>query len=143
MRRPLLFWMALGATLFFSVSSNAGDERWLHLSANDRGLVDRIAADLYQTEVQAIQSRAIESQTSSLYTRGEPVDRARFRAQRRDDWRSMSAREQAHLRNAKAPQWRGLTDYQKAPFRQRAMNILGVVLHPADLAPPPSYGRDI
>ncbi|MEL7489534.1 MAG: hypothetical protein AAGJ73_02355 [Pseudomonadota bacterium] len=137
MRKPFTFSLVLTLTLLLSFSSEAlaGDARWLALSHDDRVFVDRVAADLYQSELKRPHARDIEAETSRSYARGAPVDRARFREQRRDDWRRLDRRTQARLRNAKKPAWRSLTDRQKAPFRRQAMDRLGVAYPSSSGAP--------
>ncbi len=143
MRRPFLFSLVLTLTLFcsFAPEAAAGDSRWLSLTPADRAIVDRLAADIYQTEIDGAMRQQIEAQTSRAYANGQPVDQARFRAQRREDWRAMSPSQRAALRSAKYPTWRNLADGQRAGFRRRAMDALSV---PFGRQPPPrAIGRSL
>lgn len=144
MRRPFLFSFVLTLTLFCSFTPNAvaGDSRWLSLSPSDRAIVDRLAADIYQGDIDQTQRQAIEAETSRAYSQGQAVDQARFRENRRDVWRSMSPTQRAALRNTKYPSWRTLTERQRANFRRRAMDALGVSYGQRPPAHGPS-GRNI
>ena len=108
--------------------AHAGDQRWLSLSASSRALVDRLAGEIYAEEA----ASAGYNNNSEYYAQWAPADRARYRAERRRDWRGGNGNAGANFGN--------LSPAQKAPFRQRAMDILG--------AQSPNYypagdGRDI
>ncbi|MEL7486066.1 MAG: hypothetical protein AAGJ87_02495, partial [Pseudomonadota bacterium] len=142
LRRPFLFFLVFAIFFCGSLSSEAlaGDARWLSLSPQERALVDRVAADLYESSLSRPDARTLEQLTSRAYASGAPVDRARFRAFRREEWRALSPAERAALRAAKQPVFRNLTTGQKAPFRRQALDMLGVG-QSAVVAP--TYGRDI
>jgi len=128
-RRPLLFGVFFGLAAFGSLSPSAHgqtiDMRWEVLAADEKALIDRLAADFYEESLRQSQAAAIESHTSELYQRATPVERARFREERRAAWEEMAPTERQKLRDAKRPTYRNLTEAQKAPFRAIALDNLG------------------
>jgi len=133
LRRPVIFGAILGLTFFMSVSPDAhardrsggGEVRWDLLSPDEHRIIDRIAADFYEETLRQAQSGAIEDQTSEIYRTSSPEERARFRAMRRIDFRSMNDRQKEALRGVKRPAYRNLTENQKTPFRRHAIDQLG------------------
>lgn len=125
----MLFGVALGATLFLSLSPPAGaqhavDMRWEVLSPGERTLIDRLAAQFYEESLRYAQSSQIEAKTGELYAGATAAERARFRAERRDAWNDMSEVQRRALRGVKRPAFRNLTETQKAPFRRHAIDQL-------------------
>ncbi|MEM9616819.1 MAG: hypothetical protein AAF936_02570 [Pseudomonadota bacterium] len=105
-------------------SSSRAEARWEGLSDNERAMVDRIAADFYQSDLRLAQSRQIEASTSAIYASLSDKEREQFREERRSDWKAMQQEERAALRNVKLPAYSNLTEAQKAPFRQIALDRL-------------------
>lgn len=129
MRRPLTFGLFFGLAAFGSLSPNAHSEtidmRWEVLAESEKAIIDRLAADFYEDSLRQSQASAIESHTSDLYVRATPVERARYRDERRAAWEQMSDADRQILRNAKRPTYRNLTEAQKQPFRTIALDNLG------------------
>ena len=127
MRKPLIFGLAFGFAAFASLSPRAEshDLRWEVLAEDERAIIDRLAADFYEDALRRSQTAVIEDRTSELYTKASPVERARFRMERRNEWRSMTDAQREALKNAKRPSYRNLTEEQKAPFRRIAFDKLG------------------
>jgi hypothetical protein len=95
------------------------------LAADEKAIVDLLAADFYEESLRLSQARAIEARTGELYQRATPADRAAFRETRRASWNEMSENARAALRDQKRPAFANLTDEQKAPFRTIALDKLG------------------
>lgn len=137
MRRPAIFGAAFLAALFLSVSPRAepgaGEEgrliaqdvRFEVLAAEEKAIIDRIAADFFEKDLRPQQSQAIEDSTSARYLRSDPEERARIRAERRAEWRAMSEARRAALKNAADPRYDNLSAEQRAPFRRHVINRLG------------------
>ena len=101
-----------------------GPLQWETLSQNEQLLVDRMAADFYESDLRLNQSRQIEASTAASYSSMSAQERSEFRENRRETWENMQAEERAALRNVKLPTYSNLTDGQKAPFRQIAIDRL-------------------
>ncbi|GAB4519640.1 MAG: hypothetical protein Kow00133_05500 [Amphiplicatus sp.] len=131
MRHSLVFAVVFGAAAVFSCPSPASaqppspDLRWEALSESERALIDRLAADFYESSLRVAQAEAIETRTGELYRNAPPAARASFRAERRAAWRRMNERQRSALRGVKRPAYRNLAETQKAPFRRHALDLLG------------------
>jgi len=101
-----------------------GPLQWETLSQNEQLLVDRLAADFYESDLRLTQSRQIEASTATNYSSMSAEERAEFRENRRDTWQNMQDEERATLRNVKLPSYSNLTDEQKAAFRKIAIDRL-------------------
>ena len=134
MRRPILFSVVFGATIFLSVnvqvhaesplSVTGPDLRWNVLSDDEKALIDRIAADFYEATLRPSQSQTIEDGTALAYIQGDKAARNAFIKERRAQWRRLNADERRALRNTKTPNYDNLTDAQKMPFRRHALDKL-------------------
>ena len=134
MRRPILFSVVFGATIFLSVnvqvhaesplSVTGPDLRWNVLSDDEKALIDRIAADFYEATLRPSQSQTIEDGTALAYIQGDKAARTAFIKERRAQWRRLNADERRALRNTKTPNYDNLTDAQKMPFRRHALDKL-------------------
>lgn len=129
MRRPALFSLSFLAATFLSVSPKAQsvttqDVRFEVLAAEEKVVIDRIAADFYERDLRRSQTDAIEEATATSYVSASPEGREAFREERRAEWRALSDRRRAALRSAEAPRYDNLTAEQKAPFRRHALNRL-------------------
>lgn len=129
MHRPGLFSFVFLAATFLTVSPRAQtvsvqDMRYEVLGADERRIVDRIAADFYEEDLSRTQSAVIEAATTATYLAGSEDERAEFREERRAAWRAMPASAQRSLRGAEHPRYDNLTEEQKAPFRRHALNRL-------------------
>lgn len=100
------------------------DLRWEVMASGDRLIVDRLAAEFYEESLRQAQADAIERRTAEIYAEASPPERARFRAERREEWRAMDESLRASLRNVARPSFHNLTEEQKAPFRQHALDRL-------------------
>lgn len=131
MRHSLVFGMVLGAAAVVfcpcpaSAQSPWPDPRWDALSESERSLIDRLAADFYESSLRAAQAEAIETRTGELYRNASPAARASFRAERRAAWRRMSEPQRNALRGVKRPAYHNLAETQKTPFRRHALDQLG------------------
>lgn len=128
-RRPGLFSLVFLAALFLSAGPRAQgmfaqDVRYDVLAGDERAIIDRIAADFYEQDLRRAQSDAIEAATVAAYVAGSSEERARFREDRRAQWRSMTDEARQSLRAAANPRYDNLTEAQKAPFRRHALNRL-------------------
>ena len=133
MRKNTLVGLVFGVALCASSASIGQDSsqfqhngplQWETLSENEQILVDRMAADFYESDLRLTQSRQIEASTAASYSSMSPEERFDFRENRRETWQNMQDEERAALRNAKLPTYSNLTDGQKAPFRQIAIDRL-------------------
>lgn len=128
-RRPLTFGLVFGFALFGSLGPGAHAQDpalvWDILSADERAIVDRLAADFYQESLRRTQADAIEETTSRLYAEAGKAERARFLDERRRQWDALSQTERERIRGVKQPEYRNLTESQKTPFREHAINRLG------------------
>ncbi len=133
MRKNTLVGLVFGVALFSSTASIGQDStqfqqnrplQWESLSPNEQLLVDRMAADFYESDLRLTQSRQIEASTAARYSSMSEKERAEFRDSRRDTWQKMQAAERDALRNVKLPNYANLTDGQKAPFRKIAIDRL-------------------
>jgi len=102
-------------------------------------MVDRMAADFYESDLRLAQSRQIEASTAAAYSSMSERERAEFREERRESWQTMRDEERKALRNVKLPAYSNLTDAQKAPFRQIAIDRLAPRPNPA-IAPQSAAG---
>ena len=91
LRKPLIFSLVMGLTLFmsFTTDAHAGDQRWLTLTNTDRAIVDRIAADLYVSRIREAQWRAMQQgrhpqQSVPHWTVLSAADKAGYRRQAMD-----------------------------------------------------------
>lgn len=140
MSRPLTFGVIVGMAAFATLSPEAhaqtADMRFEVLAADEKALVDLLAADFYQDSLRQSQASAIERHTSEIYQSATPAARAAFRDERRASWQGMPESDRAALRDAKRPAFRNLTEAQKAPFRSIALDKLGAAgaLDPAALS---------
>lgn len=100
------------------------DSRWEALSPSERVIIDRVAAEFYEEQLRAAQSASIEAATPQIYRNASAADRARFRDDRRSEYRLMSGRERDSLRGVTRPAFRNLAESQKAPFRAYAIDQL-------------------
>lgn len=129
MRRPMTFGIVFGIVTFMSFGPGAqafgSDPRWDAMAPADQALIDRLAAQFYESELRQAQSDAIEQRTSEIYAESAGDEREQFREDRRAAWQAMSEIERASLRGVKRPAYRNLTEEQKAPFRQHAIDQLG------------------
>ena len=105
-------------------TSGAQMSLWHGLTNDEQFMVDRVAADFYEANLRLAQSRQIEAATASIYTKQDAQARAEFRNQRRNVWDKMKAEKRQTLRNVKLPTYANLTEAQKAPFRQIALEQL-------------------
>ncbi len=101
------------------------EQIWGQMGHSDRIIVDRLAADFYERSLRYAQSTNIEQQTARLYSGANPAERAYYRNQRRQQWQQMNGNQQQALRNVKRPIFMHLSEAQKWPFRQHALNQLG------------------
>ena len=135
LRKPLTFGLFFGLASFLSVHVDADaqqqpesaiptDLRWHVLAENEKAIIDRMAADFYENTLRDAQANAIEDETASIYASGDRRERAKFLAERRDQWRKMSDGQRNALRGAKTPQYENLAEEQKRPFRSHAMDLL-------------------
>ena len=139
LRRPFLFGAVFSVAFFGSFQASAQSEADA-LPADQLALVDRMAADFYESDLRLSQSRQIEASTASIYREMPSEDKASFRDERRDDWRAMSDEQRNALRGVKTPNYDNLADSQKAPFREIAREQLAPS-EPVDDAP--ESGNDI
>ncbi len=133
MRKNTLFGLVLGVALCGSSASIGQDSsqfqhngplQWETLSQNEQLLVDRMAADFYESDLRLTQSRQIEASTAATYSSMSEKERFEFREDRREIWQNMQDDEREALRNVKLPTYSNLSDSQKAPFRQIAIDRL-------------------
>ncbi|MEM9494787.1 MAG: hypothetical protein AAGA09_02195 [Pseudomonadota bacterium] len=134
MRKPFVFGAVFGAASILSINvqthaerpptSAAADARWVVLAQDEKIIVDRIAADFYESTLRPAQSEAIEDATASSYVAGDGEARNAFLRNRRRQWREMSDDERDAFRNTKSPSYANLTETQKAPFRRHALDLL-------------------
>ena len=73
------------------------------------------------------QSRRVEAETARQYLALSQAERKAFREARKRAWSHMSVQEKSVLRGAKHPRFANLTEAQKQPFRQIALQDLGIV----------------
>lgn len=97
------------------------------MGSTDRIIVDRLAADFYERSLRYAQSQAIESRTAQLYANSDPRSREAYLSQRRNQYQQLNRQQQDALRGVKSPQFIHLSEQQKWPFRQHALNQLGAV----------------
>lgn len=128
-RRPLIFGIIFGLALFGSSAPRAQqtDLRWEVMADGEKAIVDRLAADFYEQSLRQSQADAIERHTAEIYAEASPGERARFRARRRAQWEAMDEAERASLHSVERPLFRNLTEEQKTPFRQYALDRLSGV----------------
>jgi hypothetical protein len=112
---------ALGNRLSAEGYENA---RWRNLSTNEKIMLDRVAANFFEANLRLTQSRQIEASTAGIYVALTENERTMFREERRRTWRAMRDDERNALRNVKLPAYSNLTEGQKAPFRQIALDQL-------------------
>ncbi len=105
-------------------SSGYRNAQWDNYSANEKVMLDRVAADFYQSSLRLAQSRAIEAATADTYLGKSPEERTAFREERRSIWNAMSDDQRRGSRNVKLPVFSNLTESQKTPFRQIALDQL-------------------
>ncbi len=87
-------------------------------------LLDLIAADFYENTLRRAQSFKIEAQTALNYQQLSRDARMRFRSERRAIWLALSDIQRQSLRSVKSPQFNNLSEAQKSPFREIALNQL-------------------
>lgn len=95
------------------------------LAADEKALIDLLAADFYEDSLRQSQSGAIEKRTSEIYQSATPAERSAFRDERRANWEDMTQSDRVSLRDAKYPTFKNLTETQKLPFRSIALDKLG------------------
>lgn len=100
------------------------DIRWEVLAPDEKAIIDKVAADFYETALRRSQSYAVEAKTSARYAVAEPSARDEFRRRRLQAYEEMSDAERDALRGAKTPAFANLTEEQKAPFRSVALDQL-------------------
>ncbi|MBY0422481.1 MAG: hypothetical protein K2Q06_09265 [Parvularculaceae bacterium] len=115
---------AVAAPSVALADSSWRDPRWEALSPTERIIIDRVAAEFYEEQLRAAQTSAIEATTPQIYRSASASERARFRDERRYDYRTMSPRERDALRGVTRPSFRNLAESQKAPFRAYAIDQL-------------------
>lgn len=128
LRRPATFATVFWVAACVNISPRAqitADARFEVLAGEEKAIIDRVAADFYESGLRRTQTDAIEARTSRSYAEASPEERAAFREDRRAAWRGMDDGERQAIRDAKAPRYDNLTDAQKAPFRRHAINRLG------------------
>lgn len=91
---------------------------------NQEALVDRMATDFYENALRHSQALRVQKATAQSYLAMGEEDRAQFREQRRAAWRMMSQGQRQSLRNTKTPRYLLLTEAQKQPFRDIALDQL-------------------
>jgi hypothetical protein len=114
--------------------AQASDIRFEMLAADEKAIVDRLAARFYEDGLRKAQAYAIEARTSARYVGATPAERARFRDERRTRWAQMTEAERQALRSVVRPSFSNLTEEQKAPFRTIALDRLeaqGAIDHEA------------
>lgn len=128
--------MATFASLSPEAHAQVIDMRFEVLAADEKALIDLLAADFYEDSLRQSQASAIEKHTSEIYQGATPAERAAFRDERRANWQGLSDEDRAALRDAKRPSFKNLTNAQKAPFRSIALDKLGAAgaLDPAALS---------
>jgi len=139
LRRPILFSIAFGLGLFGSLHARAQiqgetaapagqkvvDPTEITRQAIDRQiLVDRMAADFFETSLRHSQAQRVQAATAAAYQAMTEEERAIFRKERRAAWRAMSEGERQSLRNVKTPSYLHLSEEQKRPFRDIALDQL-------------------
>ena len=138
--KSLIAGFVFGFTLFSSFGFEAGVQSsyaqghqhhqytaqlWATMGPGDREIVDRLAADFYERSLRYAQTQTIERQTAQLYAGATPANRASYLQQRRQQWQQMDGHQQQALRNTKRPLFVHLSEQQKWPFREHALNQLG------------------
>lgn len=94
--------------------------------------VELVAEDFFENRLRLSQSRRIEAETARHYLSLAPLERERFRADRRARWRAMSEEQRAALRGVKTPQFSNLDEEQKLVFRRIASDELGATAYTAE-----------
>ncbi|NNE41157.1 MAG: DUF3106 domain-containing protein [Marinicaulis sp.] len=122
MRRPVLFLACFTVTLCGSFQAAA--ENGASYEPGQMALIDRMAADFFETELHPAQSRTIENSIADQYRTLSLTDRKRFRDRRRLQWRAMTDAERNALRGAKSPTFSHLSEDRKSTFRNIALDRL-------------------
>lgn len=91
------------------------------LPLSEGAIVDAIAAQFFENELQSVQAYRIEAMTAQRYRKMTFSARQQFRADRRQQWNAMSIQQRNRLRQTPSPRFLNLTETQKSVFRQIAV----------------------
>ncbi len=97
------------------------------INTTPEAFIDLLAAEFFEDKLRLAQSRRVEAETARQYLALSQAERKAFREARKRAWSHMSVQEKSVLRGAKHPRFANLTEAQKQPFRQIALQDLGIV----------------
>ncbi len=100
--------------------------RWSVLNQDQRKMVDLLAADFFNRSLTASQRGVIAGATADAYAKATPQEQRVFRQQRRAAWQKLTPVDKALDQAMPRPTYRSLTDSQKRPFRDIAIQELGL-----------------
>ncbi len=138
LRKPLLLGIIIGVGLSLGpvqasddgrsvpVSFKAVEVLWDGLEREQKTMVDLVAADFYDNQLSVRQRLNIAATTSNSYRNATPEERNAIRKQRRLYWQSLSEQDRQILSATVAPSYDHLSEAQKAPFRQYAIEKLDI-----------------
>jgi hypothetical protein len=99
---------------------------WDGLEHEQKAMVDLVAADFYDNQLSVRQRLNIAATTSDSYRNAAPRERNSIRKERRAYWQSLSEQDRQILSATVAPSYDHLSEAQKAPFRQFAIEKLDI-----------------
>ena len=108
------------------MSSPMVTARWSVLNQDQRKMVDLLAADFFNRSLTASQRGVIAGATADAYAKATPQEQRVFRQQRRAAWQKLTPVDKALGQAMPRPTYRSLTDSQKSPFRNIAIQELGL-----------------
>ncbi|MEM9169582.1 MAG: hypothetical protein AAGC56_07980 [Pseudomonadota bacterium] len=119
---------AVAVLAFAATPVLAGDARWLTLTADERAMVDRVAADLFAEAFAAADTGEDWGASVRRWSAEQGV--------------AQDAAVPPAAQDAYFPTFDTLSTAEQAPFRRRAMDALGVRA-PSHDAAPPGGARDL